>query len=724
MKKNIKATINRRDFIKFSGMTGAVLALGFYLPANGKETLVGNLAAQELELSPFIIIDTTGKITLINPRPDMGQGTFHSIPLLVAEELEVDINKITIKPSNGDKKYGSQISGGSGSVAGSWLPMRKAGASAKEMLIKAAANRWQVAENECYAQDAKVFNKKNNTSLSYGELVEEASKLEVPSAPKLKEKKDFKYLGKKLNRVDIPSKVDGSTIYGMDLKVPNMVYAVIEHCPAIWGKVATLDERRTRDVAGVKDVIRLNRLVFMKNTECVAVIANSTYAAMQGKKALRITWESAEAEKFNSADYFKQMRELSKTDGNTHENEGDVKTTLSKAAKVISAEYETPFMAHAPMETEACIVDVREDSCEIWAAIQSPEDGAFGVSGQVAKVIGMKSEQVKVNIVFMGGSFGRKAFYDFVMQAAMLSKQLKAPVKLMWTREDDVTQGPFRPAMLNTFKGGLDAKGNVTAFQHTIIGGSIQHQWGGMANGKKVDEWAVEAVDKENAPYQIPNFQLNYHHAESSVPLLWWRSVYSSTNGFGHESFVDELAHAAGKNPMDFRISLLEKAPRFKKVLELLKEKSKWTEKLPKDKARGVAIIRSFGTICAHVVTVAKKDKDIVVEKVVTVIDCGMTVSPDNVKAQTESNIVYGLTAAVKDGITFVKGKAEQSNFHNYKMIRIQETPLMEIHIMENDENPSGTGEPGLPPLAPALANAIFVLTGKRIRTLPLKLEV
>ncbi|SFF21623.1 molybdopterin cofactor-binding domain-containing protein [Thermoflexibacter ruber] len=720
MEKNI----NRRNFLKLSGATSAVLALGIYFPANSKEALIENLTTKSLELSPFIIIDTAGKITLINPRPDMGQGTFHSIPLLIAEELEVDINKIEIKPSDGTPKYGGQLSGGSGSVRASWLPMRKAGASAKEMLIKAAANRWQVSENECYAQDGKVFNKKNNTSLSYGELVEEAAKLEVPKEPKLKEKKDFRYLGKKTKRVDIPSKVDGSAIFGMDLKIPNMVYAVIEHCPAIWGKVASIDDSETRKVAGVKDVIKITRPVFMKQPECVAVIANSTYAAMQGRKALKVTWESAEAEKFNSADYFKKMRELAKTEGNPHETEGDVKTALAKANKVITAEYETPFASHAPMETEACVVHVKEDSCEIWAPIQSPDTSAFGVGGQVAMAVGMKPEQVKVNVVFMGGAFGRKAFYDFVVQAALLSKQLKAPVKVVWTREDDITQGPFRPAMLNAFKGGIDKNGNVIAFQHTIIGGSIQSQWGGMANGKKVDEWAVEAVDKENSPYEIPNFRLDYHHAEPSVPLLWWRSVYSSTNGFGHESFIDELAHAAKKDPMDFRIGLLEKAPRFKKVLETLKEKSKWTEKLPKGKARGVAIIRSFGTICAHVVTVAQKGKEIVVEKVVTVIDCGMTVSPDNVKAQTEGNIVMGLTAAVKDGITFVNGKAQQSNFHNYQMIRIQETPKMEIHIMENDEQPSGVGEPGLPPLAPALANAIFALTGKRIRTLPLKLEV
>jgi isoquinoline 1-oxidoreductase beta subunit len=720
MEKNI----NRRNFLKLSGATSAVLALGIYFPANSKEALIENLATKSLELSPFIVIDTAGKITLINPRPDMGQGTFHSIPLLIAEELEVDINKIEIKPSDGNPKYGGQLSGGSGSVRASWLPMRKAGASAKEMLIKAAANRWQVSENECYAQDGKVFNKKNSTSLSYGELVEDASKLEVPKEPKLKEKKDFRYLGKKTKRVDIPSKVDGSAIFGMDLKIPNMVYAVIEHCPAIWGKVAAIDDSETRKVAGVKDVIKITRPVFMKQPECVAVIANSTYAAMQGRKALKVTWESAEAEKFNSSDYFKKMRELAKAEGNPHENEGDVKTALSKASKVITAEYETPFASHAPMETEACVVHVKEDSCEIWAPIQSPDTSAFGVGGQVAMAVGMKPEQVKVNVVFMGGAFGRKAFYDFVTQAAVLSKQLKAPVKVVWTREDDITQGPFRPAMLNAFKGGIDKNGNLIAFQHTIIGGSIQNQWGGMANGKKVDEWAVEAVDKENSPYEIPNFRLDYHHAEPSVPLLWWRSVYSSTNGFGHESFIDELAHAAKKDPMDFRISLLEKAPRFKKVLETLKEKSKWTEKLPKGKARGVAIIRSFGTICAHVVTVAQKGKEIVVEKVVTVIDCGMTVSPDNVKAQTEGNIVMGLTAAVKDGITFVNGKAQQSNFHNYQMIRIQETPKMEIHIMENNEQPSGVGEPGLPPLAPALANAIFALTGKRIRTLPLKLEV
>ncbi len=719
----------RRDFLKISGLTGAALALGIYPHAKAEVVkLAGLTEAASFEIGPFIIIEKTGKITLVNPRPDMGQGTRQSIPMLVAEELEVGMDMVEVIASNGDARFGQQLAGGSGSVSASWVPMRKAGAAAREMLIQAAANQWKVLPADCYAENGRVHNRKNQAALGYGELVEAATKLEVPKEPKLKDSQTYKLIGKSIPRQDILRKVDGSEQFGMDAKVPGMVYATVAMNPAIWGKVATIDDRRTKAVAGVKQVVKVARPVFNQTAEGVAVVADSYYAATLGRKALRVTWEKTDHEQFNNTEYFKRMHELAKNEGPTFEVHGDAPSALKTAAKTLTAAYETPYAAHAAMEPETAIAHVKDDgTCEIWAPVQSPDAGWGGARGEVAKALGIAADKVKVHVLMMGGAFGRKAFYDFVIQAALISREVKAPVKLIWTREDDVTQGPFRPAMLNVLRGGLDKNNKPVAFYHTIVGGSIQHQWGGL-KANTADDWSGEAVERGSSPYDIPNFRLDYHHAETTVPLLWWRAVYSSTNAFGHESFIDEMAHAAGKDPLDFRRELLatakgEVADRFREVLKTVAEKTNWAEKLPAGKAKGMAIIRSFNTICAQVVYVAKQaDNSIKIEKVVSVIDCGIAINPDNVRAQTEGNIVYGLSAAVKDPITFVNGQTQQSNFNNYRVLRIQESPVMEVHVMVNNHAPSGVGEPGLPPVAPALANAIFALNGQRLRTLPLSL--
>jgi isoquinoline 1-oxidoreductase subunit beta len=719
----------RRDFLKLSGLSGAALALGFLPQAKAEVVNLAGLAdAASFEIGPFIIIEKTGKITLVNPRPDMGQGTQQSIPMLVAEELEVGLDQVEVVASNGDARYGAQLSGGSGSVRASWVPMRKAGAAAREMLVQAAANQWKVAPADCQAENGRVLNRKTKASVGYGELVEAAAKLPVPKEPKLKGSQDFKLIGKSVPRQDIGRKVDGTEVYGLDATVPGMLYASVAMNPAIWGKVATLDDRRAKAVAGVRHVVKVNRPVFDRTAEGVAVLADSYYAATQGRKALRVSWETTAHDQFNNAAYFQQMRGLAKAEGLKFEAHGDAPAALKTAAKVVEAIYETPFAAHAPMEPEAVLAHYKADgTLELWAPVQSPDTDWGGARGDLAKALGIGPEKIKLHVLMMGGAFGRKAFYDFLMQAAFLSREVKAPVKLIWTREDDVTQGPFRPAMLNVLRGGLDASGQVVALHHTVVGGSIQHQWGGLKAGQP-DNWAPEAVDHENAPYTIPHFRLDYHHAETSVPLLWWRSVYASTNAFAHESFMDELAHAAGKDPLAFRLALLagakgEVAERLRAVLDTVAQKTNWAQKPPTGQARGLAVVRSFSTICAQVVYVAKTaDGPAKIEKVVSVIDCGIAVNPDNVRAQTEGNIVYGLSAAVKDAITFAQGQAQQSNFNNYRVLRINETPPIEVHIMPNQYPPSGAGEPGLPPVAPALANALFALNGQRHRTLPLAL--
>jgi isoquinoline 1-oxidoreductase subunit beta len=716
-------TINRRNFLKNTALTGSALGLGFYFA--GTETVFAKVGqVKELELNPYILIDTAGKITLMNPRPDMGQGTYQSMAMLLAEELEVNINEVHILMTDGKQKYGSQLSGGSSSVRVHWEPLRKAGATARTLLIRAAAQTWQVSEDDCYASNAKVYHKPSGKSLAYSELVEKAEKLEIPKEVKIKDKKDFKIVGKSMPRQDIPMKVDGSAIFGMDVKVPGMLYASIERPNAIIGKIASLDDSAAKAIAGVKQVIKSSRFVFMQKAETVAVIASNYYAALQGRKALKVTWDCGEHAKFNSQDYFAKMKSIASQEGIKHEEKGNFAEALKTAGQTLTADYETPFLAHASMETECCVVSMATDpqapiQCEIWAPVQ----GADWLLNDLNRALQIPPEKVKIHVTFLGGAFGRKAFYDFIVEAALLSKQMQAPIKLIWTREDDITQGPFRPAMLSRMSGGLDKNGNIVAFEHKIVGGSIQNQWGGLQAGK-ADEWAMEAVSPEkDSPYAIPNYKISYAHAETKVPLLWWRSVYSSTNAFGHESFIDELAHLGKKDPMNYRIELFKDAPRFQAVLKLLAEKSKWNEKLPKNKARGVAIARSFESICAHVVEVEKTKDGIKINKVTSVIDCGMYVNPDTVRGQTEGNIIMGLTAAIKDGITFENGVAQQRNFDTYRVLRLQETPEIEVHIIENNEHPGGVGEPGLPPVAPALTNAVFALTGKRIRKLPFALD-
>lgn len=712
----------RRDFLKTTGLAGSALALGF-LFADKKTALAKVPNGGATEVTPFINIEPSGKITLINPRPDMGQGTFHTIPSLIAEELEVEMSQITVVPSDGNKKYGRQLSGGSGSVRASWKSMREAGAAAREMLTKAAAQRWKVPVEECYAANGKIYHRSTQRSLSYGELATDAAKLDIPKNPTLKSAENFRIIGKSIPRIDIPPKTNGTAVFGIDAKVPGMLYASIAMPPAIWGKAVSIDDRRAKAVKGVKQIVKVKRPIFGKTSEGVAVIADNYFAALQGRKALNITWEKTPHNSFQQQTYMEKMRTLAKQSyGIAHEHIGDVKPVFAAADnKIIEAVYETPFAAHAAMEPLTALAHVKDDgSCELWAPVQSP-DGAIQ---EVAQELGISPDKIKIHVLFMGGAFGRKAFYDFVVQAALLSKEAKAPVKLIWTREDDMTQGPFRPAMVNKLRAAIDSQGNVIALQHTVIGGSIQNQWGGL-KPDKADDWAMEAINREDSPYEIPNFLLDYHHAETTVPLLWWRSVYSSTNAFGHESFIDEMAHAIRKDPLEFRLQLMQKHERFRIALETLHEKAKWNNSLPQGKARGMAIVRCFNTICATAVFVSKNTEGAVqIDRVVSVLDCGIAVNPDNVRAQTEGNIVMALSTAVKDAITFENGQAKQQNYNSYRPLRINETPEIEVHIIANDHAPSGVGEPGLPPVAPALCNAIFALTGKRIRTLPFSLVV
>jgi isoquinoline 1-oxidoreductase subunit beta len=721
--KIMKANSTRRDFIKVSSL----LAIGFSFPSLANEKVVihkidvGNINALGLELNPYILINDAGKITLFNARPDMGQGTHQALPMLLAEELEVSLDQVEIRNSDGQGKYGSQLSGGSSSVRTRWTPMRTAGAAVKEMLITAASKKWQVPVSECFAENAKVIHKSSNKSFTYGELVEEASKLEVPKAPKLKDPKDFKLLGKSIQRPEIPSKVNGKAVFGIDADLPGMLFASIEHSPTIHGKVVSFDSKEAMKVKGVKYVVKTERKMPHKTVEAVAVVAENYWAAQKGRKALKIVWDAQGSDKISTDNYYADLKKASKTKGESYEKEtkGDFAKGFVGASQKLEAYYQTPFAAHAPMEPQNATVWVQGDKVELWAPIQGPD----GLIAEVAEYLKIKPENIKVNVPFMGGSFGRRAYYDYVMEALHISKQVNAPVKVIWTREDDTTQGPFRPGMVSVMEGGLDEKGAVVAHNHKIVGASIEHQVFGVPLKNAPDSWSTETANLADSPYDFGNRTMSFHLGETDIPIVWWRSVYSSTTAFGQESFIDEMAHASKTDPLAFRLDMLADSPRFSRVLQTLAKKTNYHHKLPENKAIGIAVTRSFESIVAHAITVSKKGKGVKIEKIVSVIDCGMTVNPDNVKAQTEGNIVMGLTAAIKNGITFKNGMAEQSNFHQYNVMRINEMPKVEIHIIENQEAPSGVGEPGLPPIAPALCNAIFNLTGKRMRILPFDIE-
>jgi len=727
-----KNETSRRDFIKLSAQATAFLAIGFSGKASNELVKLVNKTALGVEINPYILINEVGKVTLFNARPDMGQGTFQALPLLIAEELEVRLDQVDIQMSDGSGKFGSQLSGGSSSVKTRWIPMRTAGAAVKEMLIQTAAKRWNVSVSDCYAKEGAVYKKGSNLKLGYGELVEEAAKLPVPAKPRLKTHAEFTQIGKSIPRPDVPSKVDGTAVFGMDVQVPGMLYASLVHSPTIYGKVKSFSGEKSMAVKGVRFVIKTERNFYhgpfptdafksKAKSDAVAVVAESYWAALKGKKLVEVNWSMEGAESTSTDEFFLRANEAAKKEGAEYKDAkvGEVSKAFAISDKVLQAHYQTPFLSHAAMEPVNATVYVQDDQVEVWAPVQGPD----ALVEELANYLGIKKERVKINVTFLGGAFGRKAYYDFVLEAAHISKQVNAPVKLIWTREEDMQQGPYRPGMISAMKGGLDEQGNVLGFEHKLVGGSIMTSVFKFDMTGKSDPWAGEGITLEDSPYAFPARRNSFEYVAPNLPMLWWRSVYASTNLFGHESFLDELAHAAKKDPLDVRMSLLEKSPRFIAVLEKLAQISNYRAKRAQGLGIGIAIARSFSSIAAHAFEVEKNGKGVRMKEVFSVIDCGTPVNPANIIAQVQSNIVYGLTATIKNEIRVVKGQVQNSNFHDYAVLRQGEIPKMTVHVMESTEVPGGVGEPGLPPVAPALCNAIYNLTGKRIRTLPFDIE-
>ncbi len=711
--------VSRRSFIRNTAGTGIALWLGISARGDISKTPI---AVEAVNFTPYILVESNGNITLFNIKPEMGQGTFQSIPALIAEEFEVSLDQVIIKQTNGEKEFGNrQRAGGSSSVRGSYTELRKVGASAKEVFILAASTKWQVDVSSCYAENGKVIHRPSNKSFSYGSLVEEASKLELSKEPKLKDPADFKILGKSSKRPDVPLKTSGKANFGIDMKVPGMLYATVERCPVIGGTLQRFDASEALKMKGVVKVVEVERIMGVHHSVGVAVVADTYWHAMQARDKLKIDWDTKGYETFNSSDYENHLRALASEDGLIDKNIGSVDSLHLDPQNTIESFYETPMVAHHALEPMNCIAQVRDDKVEIWTSTQVPSAITGSGENDVHKYIGFSPENIKLHTSFVGGGFGRRLNVDYVIETVNIAKQISQPVKLIWTREDTTELGPYRPMTFSQLKGGFSTDGKLVAFQHKVISPSLQESMNQNFDKSKVEGTMVEGIGEQ--AYEIPNIKTSWVRADYHVPLAAWRSVTSSTVAFPHECFIDELAYKAKKDPMDFRLGLLNKPSDLKRVLLKIKEFSKWNEPLPKGRGRGVAQWEFFAGLCAQVVEVTyRTDKSIKIDKVYAVIDLGEVVNPDNVKNQVEGAIVMALGAATKPGITLKDGKVMQHNFYDSPLIRINEVPEVEVLILAEGGKIKGVGEPGLPAFAPALANAIYAAAGKRIYKMPFDL--
>ncbi|HKI64385.1 MAG TPA: xanthine dehydrogenase family protein molybdopterin-binding subunit [Burkholderiales bacterium] len=697
---------SRRSFLKASAVSGGGLVIGFVLPAAGRLAE----AATQFKPNAFLRVASNGRVTVVCGLSEMGQGVLTAIPMLVAEELDADWTKVSVEQAPADKAYanpmfGIQATGGSTSVRGHWEPMRKAGAAAREMLVAAAAAAWKAKPEDCRTHKGVVIHKRGRR-LSYGRLVARASKLSVPAEPKLKDPRDFIILGRDLKRLDTPPKVNGSAKFGLDVRLRGMLTAVLTRPPVLGGKTLSFDDSKARAIPGVKQVLQ--------TPHGVAVLADGYWAAKKGRDVLEIKWDDGPNVGLSSDVVSRTLTDATTQEGKVARNDGDF--AAAKPARTLDVIYEAPYLAHACMEPMNCTAWVKPGSVEIWAGTQAPGP----TKAIVANVAGVDPGKVKVHTMYLGGGFGRRFAPDFTIDATILSKMSGQPVKLIYSREDDMRAYYYRPASVTRFTAGLDAGGNPVSFRARVASPSIMAASGSMKIPPSgIDKFALEGI--EDLPYDIPNLRVEYSRQEPGVQVWFWRSVGHSQNIFFSESLIDEMAHAAGKDPFEYRRALLGKQPRYKGVLELAAAKAAWGSPLPAGVQRGIAVAQSFGSYVAEVAEVSVGDDgQVKLQRVVAAVDCGMTVNPEIIRRQIESAIVYGLTAALYGRITLKDGKVEQGNFDSYPVLRINEMPKVEVHIVPSVEKPGGIGEPGLPALAPAVTGAIFAATGKRVRSLPI----
>jgi isoquinoline 1-oxidoreductase beta subunit len=689
--------------------------VGFYLPHaghSGKEVFSPNA---------YLRITPDNKVTVVVARSEMGQGVRTALPMILAEELEADWKKIEIEQAGASTLYGDQGTGGSVSIKTTWDPMRKAGAAAREMLISAAALTWGVPRSTCTAQEGSIVHGASKRRLSYGELVEKAVTLPIPTDVALKQSKDYKIVGQRLGRLDTPSKVKGEAVFGMDFRIPGMKYAVLSRSPTIGGKLLSFDDKESKKIAGVSYVGKIS-------DAAVAVVADSVWAAMEGRRVLNVSWDDGPNKDLNTAAVTESLKRTAPKKGVSLYSVGDVSKVNGRR---ISAEYQLPFMAHAPMEPGNCTANFQGATCELWAPTQVPQD----CRDAVAKAVGLDPDQVKVNVTLMGGGFGRRLEYDYAVEAALASKvlfdlKMNGLVKVIWTREDDMRFSTYRPASLHQLSAVLDAAGWPVAFTHRIIAPSISGQKGLPVPGGIDPDLSDEAA----FVYGLGNVSIESVIAETAVPLGWMRSVYALQTAFASESFVDELAAAAGKDPLEYRLHMLAqnkdqdiqymgtawRIARMRNVLQLAADKAGWKNALPAGHFRGIACFGCFSSYMAEVVEISMEGEAPRVHRVVAVVDCGQVVNPSIMEQQIQGGIVYALSNALRAKITIEKGRVVQRNFDDYAPLRMNEAPVVEVYAVPSTEAPTGIGEPSVPPLAPALCNAIYAATKKRIRALPI----
>jgi isoquinoline 1-oxidoreductase subunit beta len=698
--------LGRRGFLKAGVAATGGLLIGFYLPERKELFAQGPFGAGPATLYPnaFVHIGTDDIVTLIVHKPENGQGTETSIAMLLAEDLECDWKKVRTEfaPINA-QCYGGAMQGtfGSQAIRTSWTPMRRTGAAARDMLIQAAATKWGVDKSVCRAENNTVVNTATNARLSYGSLADAASKLPVPANAALKDPAQFRLLGKPMKRRDTAAKSSGQATYAIDVKLPGMLYAVVQRSPVIGGKVASFDATKAKAVPGVRQVIQI--------PEGIAVVAENTYAAMEGRKVLDVKWDEGANANLTSAIIRQKLVDLTAKPGAVARTAGTAEASIGSASKKIEAAYEAPYLAHAPMEPHTCVADVRADRAELWIGTQIP-----GLAHSDAfRIAGLTADKVQIHTTYMGGGFGSRAGGAYVTEAVGISKAIGAPVKLLFTRDDDLQHDRFRPTSYTRMAAGFDAQGWPIAFTGRVACSSFA----GMRNG--VDSEGVAGI--ADTLYTIPNVLVDYHEPGIDIPTNYWRSVGHSQNTFFMEAFIDEMAAAGGKDPVELRRRLLSApgAARLLGVLNLAADKAGWGNPLPAGRFRGVAVVNCFGSFNAQVAEVSVTAGKLQVHRVVSAVDCGMVVNPAGIVQQQQSAIVYGLSAALRGAITIDKGRVEQTNFHQYEPLRIHEMPVVEVHIVPSTEASGGMGEVGTPAIAPAVANAIFAATGKRIRRLP-----
>jgi isoquinoline 1-oxidoreductase beta subunit len=704
--------LSRRKFLQAGAAAGGGLLLSVSLPLADRAAEAA--AADGFTPNAFIRIGSDGRIVLTMPYVEMGQGTYTAIPMLIAEELEVDLAQVQLEHAPPDeKRYGNpllegvQATGNSNAVRAAWQPMRQAGATARAMLVSAAAKRWNVDPASCRAQSGEVLHAATGRRVKYGELAADAARLPVPQNVALKRPEEFKLIGTPAKRLDTPAKVDGTAVYGIDVRPPGVKIATLAQSPVFGGRVKRVDDTAAKAVKGVRQIVQLD--------DAVAVVADHMGAAKKGLAALKIEWDDGPHAKLNTDAIVRELEQATLNAGVVAQNIGDAEKAMTSAVTKVEATYQVPFLAHATMEPMNCTVHVRKDGCEIWVGSQA----LARVQAAAAKTAGLPLDKVTVHNHLIGGGFGRRLEADGAIRAVEIAKQVDGPVKVVWTREEDIQHDMYRPIWFDRFSAGLDAKGMPVAWNHRFAGSSVVARW--------APPWFKDGLDPDTTEgaihlaYALPNMHVEYLRVEPpGIPTAFWRSVGPSHTVFVVESFMDELAAAAKQDAVAYRLALLDKTPRAKGVLALAAEKAGWGQPLPERVGRGVSLQFAFATYMAQVAEVeVARDGTVRVRRVVCAVDCGTAVNPDTVQAQIQSAINFGITAALHGKITLKDGRVEQSNFDNYQILRMNEAPVIEVHIVRSSEPPGGMGEAGTSAIVPAVANAIFAATGKRLRKLP-----